>query len=98
MSEGTKTLDVGSLAQRVAELERIVAILTKERDARQPFGPIPSQPTIAPQYPFIPVMPAVSANPRCGKCNIELAPIMGYCCPHTDCPCGLGGFSCTTAA
>lgn len=97
MSAITSGEKIAQLERRVAELERLVGILTRDRDAMQPIAS-PGFPSIAPQYPFIPVMPAVSANPRCGKCNIELAPIMGYCCPHSDCPCGLGGFSCTAAA
>jgi hypothetical protein len=98
MSAMTSGEKIVQLEARIAEFERIIAILTRERDARQPFGPITTQPAIAPQYPLLPVMPTVSANPRCGKCNIELTPIMGYCCPHADCPCGLGGFSCNSAA
>lgn len=90
MSEGTKTLDIGALAIRVTELERIVAILTRERDNR----PFTASPAVVPQYPFIPVMPVAKPRINCGKCGIELTDVMGYCCPRNDCPCGLGGFSC----
>ncbi|MGF6837050.1 hypothetical protein QF001_000917 [Paraburkholderia youngii] len=95
MKATTSGEKIEQLERRVAELERVVAILGKERDARQPFGPIPAQPSIAPQYPFIPVQPITRSQIKCGKCGINLTDVMSYCCPHADCPCGLGGFSCT---
>ena len=29
----------------------------------------------------------------CGECGLELHRTMGYCCPHANCPCGLGHFA-----
>lgn len=31
---------------------------------------------------------------KCKECNIDLYQVMGYCCPHTNCPCGLGPTMC----
>lgn len=43
-----------------------------------------------------PVTQPVQFGPnQCGKCGIKLEGVMMYCCPHGDCPCGLGGISCT---
>lgn len=30
----------------------------------------------------------------CPQCGIKLEGVMGYYCPHDDCPCGLGGVRC----
>lgn len=88
-----------ALEARIAELERLVSMLARERDARQPFGPIPSSPKIYPQYPFIPVVPSVGAKPRCVKCNIEFSDVMGYVCSYGgNCPTGLGGVSCASTS
>lgn len=27
---------------------------------------------------------------KCKECNIDLYQLMGYCCPHSNCPCGMG--------
>lgn len=39
-------------------------------------------------YP-IPMFPVVDDS-RCPVCNLELTGVMGYVCPNTDCPTGLG--------
>lgn len=77
-------------SEKIADLERRVARLEKgiHRNGEVPTPPI--------QWPATPNI-GEKRNPRCGKCNIELAPIMSYCCPRADCPCGLGGISCTVA-
>jgi hypothetical protein len=28
------------------------------------------------------------------KCGVALAPVMGYCCPRSECPTGLGPRTC----
>lgn len=43
--------------------------------------------------PTIPVRPAYAAN-LCPKCGITLENVMMYCCPHHDCPTGLGPIMC----
>ena len=40
-----------------------------------------------------PALPTDSVG-CCPKCNLDLKPVMGYCCPHDNCPCGLGGVTC----
>jgi len=47
---------------------------------------IPSPPTSVPRSPLDTI--AV-----CGKCGLELKGIMGYCCPQSGCPTGLGSTS-----
>ena len=34
------------------------------------------------------------SKPTCQKCGINLEGVMGYVCPHSDCPCGMGGTHC----
>jgi hypothetical protein len=102
MSEGTKTLDIAELAKRIVELERLVGILTRERDAQpltigDPWPPLPVQPhypVIPGVQPYVPITPTLPDLSKCGKCGLTLGPVMGYCCPNADCPCGLGGTSC----
>lgn len=31
---------------------------------------------------------------HCPKCNIQLNAVMGYCCPNSDCPTGMGPIMC----
>ncbi|TCG09347.1 hypothetical protein BZM27_05975 [Paraburkholderia steynii] len=101
MTSGEK---VAQLEARIAELERLVGILTRERDSKPPavYGPLDRTPTLPgwpmDPKPFEPVFPLPGAMPTCGKCGITLSPVMGYCCSRTDCPCGLGGVTCTTTA
>jgi len=55
-------------------------------------------PTIPPRGSGWPEPPH-DPNPvvaRCGKCGLELHRVMGYFCPHADCPCGLGPTTCKT--
>jgi hypothetical protein len=68
--------------QKIADLERRVAAL--ERAQRVPHPAVPY---------FPPVEPVFGPN-QCGRCGITLSPVMGYVCPHANCPCGLGGASC----
>ncbi len=42
---------------------------------------IPMHPKTSPLTPFNPVFAV------CGKCGLELTMVMGYVCPHGDCPC-----------
>lgn len=51
-----------------------------------------------PIIPKIEPQPLQGPNPTvaiCGECGIELKQIMGYCCQHANCPCGLGGTICS---
>jgi len=34
----------------------------------------------------------------CSKCGMKLSGVMGYCCPNTDCPTGLGPIVCGTTS
>ena len=76
-----------TIPQRMLELEREVAELKrqlqqeKEKSISSPFTP--------PRDPFSPL-----PKSKCKKCGIELNTIMGYCCPHPDCPTGLGPTIC----
>lgn len=50
----------------------------------------------------IPVIPPVQVpdkkpNPVvavCGACGLRIHKVMGYCCPHPDCPTGFGSVTC----
>jgi len=84
-------------AEKIAELERRVAHL--EQVGRR-YGPIEAKPATEPlpSHPVWPIIPAMGANPRRPKCNVELSPVMGYVCSNFgSCPTGLGGFSCAVA-
>lgn len=97
---------IAQLEARIAELERLVGILTRERDSKPPavYGPLDHTPPLFPQplwptIPIVPNTPAIGANPRCQACGIELSPVMGYACSRgTGCPTGLGGAVCMGAA
>jgi hypothetical protein len=68
-----------------ARLERNAQVLVHVN------GEVPTQPIVWPT-------PLDRPKLNCGKCGIALGDVMSYCCPQADCPCGLGGFSCTAAA
>lgn len=57
-----------------------------------------------PSAPYSP-MPSLPINPlpepywntkQCPKCGLKLEGAMGYYCPHSQCPTGLGGVYCST--
>lgn len=64
-----------------------------------PLVPQKELPQIPDKYPPIdPLVPIWPERPpterRCTKCGIKIEGVMGYYCPQTDCPCGLGGVNC----
>lgn len=70
------------LEERIARLERLV----EERHYIPQDKPW--------DVPFVPTKHY--GENRCTKCGIKLNAVMGYCCPHTDCPCGMGPSTCLT--
>ena len=53
---------------------------------------------IQPIQPFMPSPPATwKPITTCGKCGLKMDGPMGYCCPHKDCPCGMGPVWCSTS-
>lgn len=42
----------------------------------------------------IPLAPEIPQAARCSKCGIDLSSPMGYVCASSQCPVGLGGFTC----
>lgn len=70
-------------------IDLLEQILKEVKATKSPvYGPI-NDPTKVP-LPWTPK----STKQSCTKCGITLEPIMGYYCPHSDCPCGLGSPSC----
>jgi len=67
-----------SIKQRLAELERQVEELRRPQ-------PLPYSP------PPVPSRPYEWRDSNCPKCGIKLSGVMGYCCPRSGCPTGLGG-------
>jgi hypothetical protein len=80
MSEGTKTFDV---VQEIIGIKRRLEEL--ERASKQPH---------IPRAPVLPGGPFQEHRVTCGKCGLSIGQVMAYCCPHSDCPCGLGGATC----
>ena len=69
--------EINNLRDRLERLEN-------KPDWSTPMGPIP---TWGVPTPF----PNISDwNPKCSKCGLIMNGPMGYCCPHKDCPCGMG--------
>ncbi len=94
---GLRTTDsagrLAALEERLAQAEARIAQIER---TRMTFGPIADKAT--PSLPVLPPTPFTDSTAKCGKCGITLSPVMSYCCSRGDCPCGLGGFSCTSAA
>lgn len=47
--------------------------------------------------PFVPDSPWITpvyVPKTCSKCGLKLEKVMGYSCPHIDCPVGLGPVMC----
>lgn len=66
------------------ELRNIKSRLDKLENANIPFGPfLPQMPQVIPTLPF-------KIESKCSKCGLLMDGPMGYCCPHADCPCGMG--------
>lgn len=80
------------LEKRIEELEAELERVKKERQipplAPQPI-PIPS-PQPFPTFPD----PIISEGTTCTKCGMVWKGVMGYCCPHGDCPMGAGPIMC----
>lgn len=68
------------LEERIARLERLV----EERHYIPQNTPWEVPLTLRKEY----------MENRCTKCGIKLNTVMSYCCPQTDCPCGMGPVSC----
>ena len=67
--------------------------------------PVPSWPKVIPNFPpYSPNVPIGPIGPgilplypkpyNCSVCGINLTSPIGYCCPRTDCPTGLGPIIC----
>jgi hypothetical protein len=69
-----------NLEKRVEDLEKRVEILEMFKRILDPPIPYPTR------YPGYPGQPAS----MCPKCGLKLEGVMGYCCPHIDCPVGMG--------
>jgi len=66
------------------EIEERLKKLEQER--QQIPMPLPVPFPDPPQYP--------PQKPQCSKCGLQLHDVMGYVCPRTDCPTGLGPTLC----
>lgn len=40
------------------------------------------------------ISPTIRDYGNCPKCGLKLGQVMGYCCPNTNCPTGLGPVMC----
>lgn len=76
-------IEVDNLKKRIDVLERAQRVT----QPYQPFGiPLPHPNTQPYQWPV----------DICARCGIKLDKVMSYCCPHPNCPTGLGPVMCTT--
>jgi hypothetical protein len=66
--------------EELRELHETTRRMRELVDKAFPHTPYPAEPS-----------PYVRQDPKCPKCGITLAPIMGYVCGQSDCPTGLGG-------
>lgn len=60
---------------------------TEDISYQSTFQPVP------PTYPMKPSFPGYPIS-SCSRCGLELGGVMGYCCPHMDCPSGMGPVVC----
>ena len=63
----------------IDRLDRLIELLEKQHAPKR---------TPIPDLPDFPPMPEMRSH--CKKCGMELGPVMGYVCPHPDCPTGMG--------
>lgn len=63
-----------------------------------PIPAAPNTPQVDPYKlptPFPdPYIPFYEGKRICPKCGITIEGVMGYVCPHNNCPTGLGGVQC----
>lgn len=80
--------EIDNLNQKVAFLEQKLKELQENRS-------IPKSPwdVVEPQIPDH-EFPKFEIKPECSKCGLKLEKVMGYCCPQSQCPCGLGSTVC----
>lgn len=71
--------EVESLKRENTYLKQLIEILTKN---------------VGTSIPPVPMMPAWNEIRNCSKCGLKLEGVMGYVCPHAECPTGLGGTRC----
>lgn len=74
------------ILKRLDDIDRRLAQLEYDVMPIKRFG----SPTIKPLTP--PVPEDIFKN--CPKCGLKLETVMGYCCPNTGCPTGLGPVTC----
>jgi hypothetical protein len=82
------------LAQKLGELYQELGAFIVEHADKQPVTLTDYIKSLPTKTPADGTLPGQSIG-TCAKCGIALAQVMSYCCPRNDCPCGLGGITCT---
>lgn len=82
----TKKLAARKLRDWIKENKGFDLPLTPIQPSSPPYAPMPT-PWPEPRPPF-------GYKDSCPKCGITLSGIMGYSCPNSDCPVGLGPILC----
>lgn len=82
----TKKLAARKLRDWIKENKGFDLPLTPIQPSSPPYSPMPT-PWPEPRPPF-------GYRGSCPKCGITLSGIMGYSCPNSDCPVGLGPIMC----
>ncbi len=84
------------LSKRLSELEaEMLELQARVSRLEALIKPLQPNPVVFPQTPDW-LSPSIQPLPasKCSKCGLEFSGPMGYCCPRTDCPTGLGPIMC----
>ena len=73
-------------------------VLNEIKNIKLRLDRLEQRPTPGVIPPLVPgVIPSIPINSnKCSKCGLIMNGPMGYCCPHRDCPCGMGPVWCGT--
>ena len=76
--------------------EKVLEEIKSLRDRLDRLENRPTPGTIPPLVPgTVPTIP-IKFESKCSKCGLVMDGPMGYCCPHRDCPTGMGPVWCGT--
>ena len=92
LSDLADDLEHGGITKKLAA-RKLRDWIKENKNFDLPLTPI--QPPLAPMpTPYPQPRPPFGYGNSCPKCGITLSGIMGYSCPNSDCPVGLGPILC----
>ena len=90
-------MKIDDIKQKIENLEIKIALLReslKVLESEQSENDPNFQRFYKYESPFTPQIPYWTEVTSCPTCGLQFSGVMGYCCPNTKCPTGLGPVMC----